>query len=284
MKLSNLKPLEKNPFKSKGDEQIKKIGQSIQDFEKMMAIRPIVYDETMNILGGNKRYFALKILGYKDIPNDWVMQVAGWSEAEKREFIVKDNAHWGSTWDNEILQEWNVDLEAWGVDLPAWEEDVELSDDFGEEVQEKKQYFSFSNINSKLHSSGVEYHCLYRNNEMDLESLKENIRNIYPFVIPVLNYLRDNNFKKVAVAPKGGRSEKNGFHFATEILNECKKYIDIDIVDYFVNVKNHISVNENNKEKGIDLLFDDIATRGTTIKKMRDLSNCSTVLVLISNH
>lgn len=110
MKISELKPLEKNPFKSKGDEQIQQIANSIQNFEKMMSIRPIIYDEINVILGGNKRFFALKMLGYKEIPEDWAKQVTDLSEEEKREFIVKDNAHWGSVWNYEMLQEWNVDL------------------------------------------------------------------------------------------------------------------------------------------------------------------------------
>ena len=38
MKISDLKPLEKNPFKAKDDKQIEKIGKSINDFERMMSI------------------------------------------------------------------------------------------------------------------------------------------------------------------------------------------------------------------------------------------------------
>ena len=69
MKISELKPLQKNPFKSTGDEQIKRIAKSIHEFERMMEIRKIVIDENNNILGGNKRYFALKNIGYKEIPD-----------------------------------------------------------------------------------------------------------------------------------------------------------------------------------------------------------------------
>ena len=133
MKISELKPLEKNPFKKKDDEQIKKIGKSIQDFERMMTIRKIVVDEGNTILGGNKRYFALKELGYKEIPDEWIQREEGLTEEQKREFIVKDNAHWGSEWDYDILTEWEVNLEDWGVNVPEWETEEVLEaeeDDF----------------------------------------------------------------------------------------------------------------------------------------------------------
>lgn len=116
MKISDLKPLDKNPFRIKDDGQIKKIGESIKSFERMMSIRKIIIDEENNILGGNKRYFALKKLGYKEIPDEWIERVTDLTEEQKKEFIVKDNAHWGSEWDLDILKDWNVDLDAWGVD------------------------------------------------------------------------------------------------------------------------------------------------------------------------
>jgi len=134
MKVSELKPLEKNPFKSVGDEQIKKIAKSIQEFERMMEIRRIVIDEENNILGGNKRYFALKKLGYKEIPDAWIEKVEGLTEEQKKEFIVKDNAHWGSEWDYELLGEWNVDLEAWGVPEIGFEVNA---DEYGEDFSLK---------------------------------------------------------------------------------------------------------------------------------------------------
>jgi len=129
MKVSDLKPLEKNPFKSKGDAQIKRIAKSIQEFERMMEIRRIVIDEDNNILGGNKRYFALKKLGYKEIPDAWIEKVEGLTEEQKKEFIVKDNAHWGSEWDYELLGEWNVDLDAWGVGDVEFVDEKEVKED-----------------------------------------------------------------------------------------------------------------------------------------------------------
>ena len=110
MDIKQLKPLEKNPFKSKGDKQIKAIGKSISDFEEMMEIRKIVIDETNTILGGNKRYFALKMLGFDEVPDKWIDKREDLTEAQKREFIVKDNSHWGSEWDFDLLTEWNIDL------------------------------------------------------------------------------------------------------------------------------------------------------------------------------
>ena len=136
MKINELKPLDKNPFKSKGDAQIEKIAKSIEDFERMMEIRKIVIDENNQILGGNKRYFALKKLGYKEIPDAWIEKVTDLTEEQKREFIIKDNAHWGSEWDFDLLEEWKVDLEDWGVEIQDF--DIEQDFDYEDLIAEKK--------------------------------------------------------------------------------------------------------------------------------------------------
>ena len=127
MKLNDIKPNERNPRYIKAD-KLEKLKQSIKNFEKMMALRPIVVDETNTILGGNMRYNALKSLGYKEIPNEWVKRAENLTEDEKRRFIIEDNVGFGE-WDWDMLaNEWDAsELEEWGLDLPIRTETEKLS-------------------------------------------------------------------------------------------------------------------------------------------------------------
>lgn len=113
-KLDNLVHNTKNPryIKSKKHKELVK---SLQDFPEMKDIREIVIDENNLILAGDKRCFALEELGYEDVR---VKKVFGLTEAKKREFIIKDNAHSGD-WDSDILaNEWDMDeLNDWGADF-----------------------------------------------------------------------------------------------------------------------------------------------------------------------
>ena len=122
IKLSKIKPNEKNPRFVK-DEKFEKLCKSIESFaEKMMPLRPIVIDENNIILGGNMRFKALKHLGYKEVPSDWIKQANDLTEEEKNEFIIKDNVGFGD-WDWDILaNEWNSEeLEEWGLDIPNFD-------------------------------------------------------------------------------------------------------------------------------------------------------------------
>jgi hypothetical protein len=73
-----------------------------------------VYDELV-VLGGNMRLKACNEAGLKEVP---VMKVSALTEEQQREFIIKDNVGFGE-WDWELLQaEWDNDLlEDWGLDL-----------------------------------------------------------------------------------------------------------------------------------------------------------------------
>jgi len=121
IKLSSIKPNPDNPRVIK-DERFQKLKQSIQDFPKMMALRPIVIDDQGMILGGNMRLKALQDLGFKEVPNEWIKQAAELTEEEKQRFIIADNVGFGD-WEWDILSSsWDVDqLAEWGMDIPEFE-------------------------------------------------------------------------------------------------------------------------------------------------------------------
>ncbi len=108
MKITEIKPNPNNPRKIKPG-QLKKLQDSISKFEKMMALRPMVVDETNTLLGGNMRLKALEKLGYKEIPDTWVKQAADLTPDEKQRFIIADNVGFGE-WEYEMLSEWDYKL------------------------------------------------------------------------------------------------------------------------------------------------------------------------------
>lgn len=130
MKLSEIKPNPNNPRVLR-DERFAKLKQSIEEFPKMLALRPMVVDNDGMILGGNMRYRVLQDLGYKEIPDEWVKRADELTEEEKRRFIITDNVGFGE-WDFEALaNDWDVDkLNDWGLELPGWkEEKLEAEED-----------------------------------------------------------------------------------------------------------------------------------------------------------
>ena len=124
MKLNEIKPNKANPRVIK-DDKFKKLVRSLQSFPQMMQKRPIVVDSDMTILGGNMRYKALvEIYGKSgEIPDEWVTTADGWTDEQKREFIIKDNASFGEWAVAELLNDWSrEELDEWGVDVPEWNE------------------------------------------------------------------------------------------------------------------------------------------------------------------
>lgn len=113
-KLAELVHNDKNPRYIKSKKH-KELVESLKNFPEMKEIREVVIDENKLILAGDKRCYALEELGYVDVK---VKQVIGLSDAKKREFIIKDNAHSGD-WDTDILaNEWDMDeLKDWGADF-----------------------------------------------------------------------------------------------------------------------------------------------------------------------
>ena len=158
--INEIKGNEKNPRFIR-NEKFKKLVKSIKEFGAMLDIRPIVVDETNTVLGGNMRLRACKEAGIKELE---IIKLIGWTEAEKHEFIVKDNASYGE-WDAEILTgAWeNTDLIDWGI-----MEETETHPD----PEFKKKFDSINNETAELpivpsfhekHS----YFLIYCDNEID---------------------------------------------------------------------------------------------------------------------
>ena len=115
--------------------KFEKLKESIKNLPQMLELRPIVVDSNNIILGGNMRYKALVVLGYKEV---YIIQAGNLTDEQKKEFIVKDNLNYGD-WDYDILANaWDsYDLEKWGLDVWINEDDIETHIDT-EEIEQKK--------------------------------------------------------------------------------------------------------------------------------------------------
>lgn len=159
----------KNPRKI-SDPQLQRLVKSLLVFPEMLQLRPIVVDETNTALGGNMRYRALtaittmsadeiretletsldynkKTEAEKNIlldhwaewqqnPTAIIVRASQLTEAQKREFIIKDNVAFGDWDDKALTADFDPDeLVDWGLgdidDTP--DEEAAEEDDFGEE-------------------------------------------------------------------------------------------------------------------------------------------------------
>lgn len=143
VKLSDIKSNPNNPRIIK-DDKFKKLVKSIQEFPKMLEIRPIVVNQDMIVLGGNMRLKASKEAGLKEV---FIVKADDLTEDEQKQFIIKDNVGFGE-WDWDMLaNEWEADLlEEWGLDVPVDKQidDSEEGDDINIpkslQVIPKKEY------------------------------------------------------------------------------------------------------------------------------------------------
>jgi hypothetical protein len=127
VKLSEIKSNPNNPRIIK-DDKFRKLVNSIQEFPKMLEIRPIVVNADMIVLGGNMRLKACKEAGLKEVP---IIFAADLTEDEQKQFIIKDNVGFGE-WDwDMIANEWDSqELQDWGFDIPGFDNVQDLGEDF----------------------------------------------------------------------------------------------------------------------------------------------------------
>ncbi len=115
VKIETVLPNPSNPRIIK-DDKFKKLVKSIQEFPQMLDLRPIVVDANMVVLGGNMRLKACVAAGLKEVP---IVVADNLTEEQQAEFIIKDNVGFGE-WDWDLLaNEWDEQLlQEWGLDLP----------------------------------------------------------------------------------------------------------------------------------------------------------------------
>ena len=141
--IGNVKQNPKNPRIIK-NEKFNKLVQSIQEFPKMLQLRPIVVDENNVVLGGNMRLKACKEAGLKEV---YIIEAKELTPAEQQQFIIKDNVSFGDwDWEN-LANEWDADdLISWGLDLDIFDkidnaqegDDIEIEKSL--QVLPKKEY------------------------------------------------------------------------------------------------------------------------------------------------
>jgi len=121
------------------DHKFKQLVKSIQDFPKMLEVRPIVVNGDGVVLGGNMRLKACKEAGLKKVH---IMRAVDLDQDEQREFIIKDNIGYGE-WDFEMIaNEWDAaEVTDWGLDIPdyklgndAEEDDYEIPDEIKTDI------------------------------------------------------------------------------------------------------------------------------------------------------
>lgn len=117
--VASLVPYARNARTHSAD-QVDQIAASIREWG---WTTPVLVDEAGGLIAGHGRVLAAKKLGLKDIP---VMLAEGWSEAQKRAYVLADNKlALNAGWDNELLR---VELEGlkelnFDIDLTGFSSD-----------------------------------------------------------------------------------------------------------------------------------------------------------------
>ena len=115
---SKLKPNPDNPRQIQ-EHKFEELVKSLERFTEMLDARPLIIDENNVVLGGNQRLQAAIHLGLSSVPT---IQVKGWTQEQKDEFVIADNISYGS-WDWDVVANlWDSKpLGEWGLKVPVYE-------------------------------------------------------------------------------------------------------------------------------------------------------------------
>jgi ParB-like chromosome segregation protein Spo0J len=125
--LSRLRPYARNPREHEPG-QVEQIAASMREYGWTM---PLLIDEGGMILAGHGRFLAAELLGRSDAP---VIVARGWSDAQKRAYVIADNKlSENSRWDENLLALELEELRELGVEASLMGmEDEELARLLGE--------------------------------------------------------------------------------------------------------------------------------------------------------
>ena len=118
-KVKDLIPYARNA-RTHSDAQVAQIAASIREWG---WTNPILVDETGNIIAGHGRVLAARQLNITDVP---VMTATGWTDAQKRAYILADNQlALNAGWDTELLRVEVGELasEGFSLDLIGFDDD-----------------------------------------------------------------------------------------------------------------------------------------------------------------
>jgi DNA modification methylase len=273
--ISKFKQNPNNPRTIK-KEQLEKLKRSIKSFPEMMEKRPMVCvtdeDGKLYPLGGNMRLRAIKEMGFKEVPETWVALADEWTEEQRREFIVKDNASLGA-WDFDALAEgWNIDdLEEWGVDL-EWnkvrkmkaEEDnfeVELPEDpktvLGDlyEIGEHRLLCgdSFDSDSVAKLMNGKKADMVFTDPPFDLENLSFT-DNLFLFTIGHI-FILNSEQRNVDISAKHRNNLVRWYAVDFRQANLISNNIPMTRVDFIAEFRNSEKVKFYNRHKGFSTLL-----------------------------
>jgi ParB-like chromosome segregation protein Spo0J len=109
--VSRLVPYARNA-RTHSEAQVAQIAASIHEWG---WTTPVLVDEAGGLIAGHGRVMAARKLGIPEVP---VMVARGWSEAQKRAYVIADNKlALNAGWDEELLRVELSDLRGTGADL-----------------------------------------------------------------------------------------------------------------------------------------------------------------------
>ena len=109
--VSRLVPYARNA-RTHSDAQVAQIAACIREWG---WTTPVLVDEAGGLIAGHGRVMAARKLGIAEVP---VMVARGWSEAQKRAYVLADNKlALNAGWDEELLRVELADLRGMGADL-----------------------------------------------------------------------------------------------------------------------------------------------------------------------